>query len=91
MPKATSECFPAHGNHHGKTAGVMIDFAYDLFSGTVLFHSLEGATTQDKTIGKEAIAVLKPGPSSYAIWDTSVSPGSLKLRASNPSGSPGYR
>ena len=61
MPKANSEFFPAHGNHHGKTAGVKIDFAYDLLSGAVIFHSLEGATTQDKTIGKEAIAVLKVG------------------------------
>ena len=61
MPKANSESFPAHGNHHGKTAGVKIDFAYDLLSGAVIFHSLEGATTQDKTIGKEAIAELKVG------------------------------
>lgn len=61
MPKANSKSFPAHGNHHGKTAGVKIDFAYDLLSGTALFHSLEGATTQDKCIGREAIADLKPG------------------------------
>ena len=61
MPKANLGTFPAHGNHHGETAGVKIDFGYDLLSGSVLFHSLEGATTQDKVIGKEAIAELKPG------------------------------
>jgi hypothetical protein len=61
MPKANSDHFPAHGNHHGKTAGVKIDFAYDLLSGTVISHSLEQATTQDKTIGKETIANLKTG------------------------------
>ncbi len=61
MPKANSNHFPAHGNHHGKTAGVKIDFAYDLLSGTVVSHSLEQATTQDKTIGKETIENLKAG------------------------------
>lgn len=61
MPKANSNHFPAHGNHHGETAGVKIDFAYDLLSGTVVSHSLEQATTQDKTIGKETIENLKAG------------------------------
>ena len=61
MPKANADYFPAHGNHHGKTAGVKIDFAYDLLTGNIIAHSLEQATMQDKSIGKEAIAELKPG------------------------------
>lgn len=47
FPKANAETFPAHGNHHEKTAGVKIDLAYDLLSQTIITHSLEAATTQD--------------------------------------------
>ena len=47
FPKVNAETFPAHGNHHGKTAGVKIDLAYDLLSQTIISHSLEAATTQD--------------------------------------------
>jgi hypothetical protein len=61
MPKANAENFQAHGNHHGTTAGVKIDLAYDLLSGTVISHSLHGATTQDKTIGKDLVAEVRPG------------------------------
>jgi hypothetical protein len=61
MPKANSDHFPAHGNHHGQTAGVKIDFAYDLLTETVVSHTLEGATTQDKCIGKETMMELKAG------------------------------
>jgi hypothetical protein len=61
FPKANAEDFPAHGNHHGKTAGVKIDLAYDLLSQTIISHSLEAATTQDKTIGKEVIVAIGPG------------------------------
>jgi hypothetical protein len=32
MPKANANEFPAHGNHHGATAGVKIDPAYDLLA-----------------------------------------------------------
>ncbi len=60
MPKANAQDFPAHGNHHGQTAGVKINFAYDLLSESVISHSLEAATTQDKVIGKETIARLRP-------------------------------
>lgn len=61
FPKANAETFPAHGNHHGKTAGVKIDLAYDLLSQTIISHSLESATTQDKVIGKEVIVEIGPG------------------------------
>lgn len=61
LPKSNAKNFPAHGNHHGKTAGVKIDFAYDLLSGTMVSHTLELATTQDKTIGKEIIPNVLPG------------------------------
>lgn len=61
MPKSNSENFPAHGNHHGATAGVKIDFAYDLLAGEVISHILEQATTQDKVIGKEVIVEIGIG------------------------------
>lgn len=61
MPKANANEFPAHGNHHGPTAGVKIDLAYDLLAGEVLSHSLQLATEQDKDIGEGLIARLFPG------------------------------
>lgn len=61
LPKSNAEEFPAHGNHHGQTAGVKIDFAYDLLSGTMISHTLEQATTQDKIIGKEMLVDVVPG------------------------------
>lgn len=61
LPKSNAEAFPAHGNHHGQTAGVKIDFAYDLLSGTMVSHTLEQATMQDKIIGKEMLSQVVPG------------------------------
>lgn len=61
LPKSNAQTFPAHGNHHGATAGVKIDFAYDLLTGEVITHSLEAATRQDRSIGKEALTKLRPG------------------------------
>jgi len=61
MPKSNAEDFGAHGNHHGPTAGVKIDLAYDLLSDTIISHSLHQATTQDKTIGKDLIEELRKG------------------------------
>lgn len=61
LPKSNAKIFPAHGNHHGETAGVKIDFTYDLLTGEVISHSLEGATRQDRVIGKEALTQLLPG------------------------------
>ena len=59
MPKANAELFPAHGNRHGSTAGVKIDFAYDLVSGEVVSHTLEAATEQDKVIGREFVSMVE--------------------------------
>ena len=61
MPKSNAVDFPAHGNHHGPTAGVKIDLAYDLLSNDIITHSLHQATTQDKVIGKDLIAELGEG------------------------------
>ena len=61
LPKSNAEEFPAHGNHHGQTAGVKIDFGYDLLSGTMVSHTREQATTQDKIIGKELLVQVMPG------------------------------
>jgi len=44
LPKSNAKIFPAHGNHHGDTAGVNIDFSYDLLTGEVISQSLEEAT-----------------------------------------------
>ena len=35
MPKSNKDACPAHGNHYGKTAGVKIDFAFDLLTGSI--------------------------------------------------------
>jgi hypothetical protein len=61
LPKSNSEHFPAHGNHHGATAGVKVDFSYDLLAGSVVTHSLHGGTEQDKSIGREAVTTLQNG------------------------------
>lgn len=61
MPKSNAAAFPAHGNRHGPTAGVKIDFAYDLLSGTIVSHSLQPATEQDKTIGRDVICEVRRG------------------------------
>lgn len=67
MPKSNAEDFPAHGNHHGNTAGVKVDFAYDILSGSVVGHSLHAATEQDKTIGKDLVDCV--GPSDLVLRD----------------------
>ena len=61
MPKSNADAFPAHGNHYGETAGVKIDFAFDLLTGTIVSHSLQAATEQDKSIGKEFIIEVRRG------------------------------
>ena len=61
MPKSNADAFPAHGNHHGKTAGVKIDLAFDLLTGFVVSHSLHVATEQDKSIGKEFVIEVRRG------------------------------
>ena len=40
MPKSNADAFAAHGNHHGKTARVKIDLAFDLLTGSSVSHSL---------------------------------------------------
>jgi len=61
MPKSNADNFSAHGNHHGATAGVKIDFSYDLISGSVISHTLHQATEPDNTIGKECLSNLLKG------------------------------
>ena len=60
-PKSNAANFPAHGNHHGSIAGVKIDLAYDLLTGSTISHTLEQATTQDKTIGKNLLVEVQKG------------------------------
>jgi hypothetical protein len=61
MPKSNAEAFPAHGNHHGETAGVKIDLAYDLLTGSIVSHGLHAATEQDKSIGKDLVIEVRRG------------------------------
>jgi hypothetical protein len=61
MPKSNAEAFPAHGNHRGKTAGVKIDLAFDLLSGSIVSHGLHAATEQDKVIGRDFITHVRQG------------------------------
>jgi hypothetical protein len=61
MPKSNAKLFPAHGNHHGSTAGLKVDFAFDLLTGQILSHTLHTATEQDKTIGKECLTQVSAG------------------------------
>ena len=38
-----------------------IDLAYDLLAGTIISHSQQASTTQDKTIGGELVAEIRRG------------------------------
>jgi len=58
--KSNSENFPAHGNAKGKTAGCKIDLAFDLMSGEILSNELHAGTQQDKTIGEDLLALIRP-------------------------------
>ena len=57
--KSNADAFPTHGNHHGKTVGVKIDFAFDLLTVSIISHSLQAATEQDKSIGKEFVIEVR--------------------------------
>lgn len=55
LPKENHELFPAHGNGHGPTAGVKVDLAIDLLHGHTIFAHLQGATEQDRDLGKNLV------------------------------------
>ena len=59
LPKANAEIFPAHGNANGSTAGVKCDLCYDLLSQQPISFDLHRATEQDRTIGKETLALAR--------------------------------
>lgn len=59
LPKANAELFPAHGNAAGPTAGVKCDLCYDLLSQQPVSFGLHRATEQDRTIGKETLALAR--------------------------------
>ncbi len=61
MRKSNADAFPAHGNHHGKTAAVKIDLAFDLLTDSIVSHSLQAATEQYKSIGKEFVIEVRRG------------------------------
>lgn len=59
IPKANAELFPAHGNSNGSTAGVKCDLCYDLLSQQPISFGLHQATQQDRTIGKDTLALAR--------------------------------
>jgi hypothetical protein len=59
--KSNSETFPGCGNVRGKTAGVKVDFAYNLLTGEIVAHTLEEARRQAISIGEACLANVKPG------------------------------
>ena len=61
LPKTNAELFPAHGNATGPTAGVKCDLCYDLLSKQPVSFDLHRATEQDRTIGKEILALARKG------------------------------
>lgn len=61
LRKSNADRFASYGNNYGKTAALKIDFAYDILSGTMVSHTLEKATTQDKAIGKNILSKIRPG------------------------------
>ena len=88
MPKSNAGAFPAHGNHYGKTAGVKIDFAFDLLTGSIVSHSLQAATEQDKSIGKDFSSKYVAATLFCEIWVISASTDSLKSSSGKLGGSP---
>jgi hypothetical protein len=73
MPKSNADAFPAHGNHYEKTAGVQIDFAFNLLTGSIISHSLQAATERDKSIGMEFVIEVRRRNFFCEIWVTSAS------------------
>ena len=61
MLKSNAKTFPGNGNNSGPTAGVKIDLTYDLLTGVITNHSIQLATEQDKTIGREIICEVRQG------------------------------
>lgn len=59
LPKTNAELFPAHGNANGSTAGVKCDLCYDLLSQQPISFDLHRATEQDRSIGKETLALAR--------------------------------
>ena len=88
MPKFNADAFPAHGNHYGKTAGVKIDFALDLLAGSIVSQSLQAATEQDKSFGKNLSSKSVAATLSCEIWVTSASTNSMKSSSGKLGGSP---
>jgi len=61
LPVQNAESFSGCGHQRGKTAGVKIDFSFDLLSGEVLSQTLSESRTSDHHLGKEALANLRTG------------------------------
>jgi len=54
-----TETFKAHGNGRSKTAGVKVDLTIDLLTGQAVHEAIHCATTQDKTLGKDLVDLVK--------------------------------
>ena len=55
LPKENHDLFPAHGNGKSHTAGIKVDLAIDLLHGRTIFAHLQGATEQDRDLGKNLV------------------------------------
>lgn len=58
--KSCADIFKAHGNAHGKTAGMKLDLCFDLLTGDPIEASLHSGTTQDRSIGWDVLDYLQP-------------------------------
>ena len=59
LPKSNHENFPAHGNGKSPTAGVKVDLAIDLLHGHTVLANLQGATEQDRDLGKNLVDLVR--------------------------------
>ena len=58
--KSCADIFKAHGNAHGKTAGMKLDLHFDLLTGEPIEAALHRGTTQDRSIGWDILGYLQP-------------------------------
>ena len=59
MTKLCADLFPAHGNKHGKTAGLKLNLIFDLLSGESVELSTHAGTCQDKNIAWDVLDVVR--------------------------------
>ncbi len=61
MLKTCADLFPAHGNKHGKTAGLKLNLIFDLLTGETIEASTHYGTEQDRSIAYGILNLIKRG------------------------------